>query len=95
VASDYCVLYQRNVPLGRNFGSGSLLAILLTCGAWLFAMPFYFRRCTICKDATISQPAASRLRRLSFEVLTIVLGFLISLAQATIVERRRSGILPS
>jgi hypothetical protein len=77
VALGYCVLCQRNVPLSRNFGSGSLIAVLVTCGAWLFAMPFYSRRCTICKGATISRPPAALSRELSLAALMITLALLI------------------
>jgi hypothetical protein len=80
VALGYCVFCQRNVPLSRKFGVGSLIAVLVTCGLWLFAMSFYSRRCAICRGVTISRPVPSRSRRLSLAVLTIAFGSLILIA---------------
>jgi hypothetical protein len=80
VAVGYCVLCQRHVPLSRKFGIGSLIAVLVTCGLWLFAMSFYSRRCAICRGVAISRPAPSRSRRLSLVVLAIALGSLILIA---------------
>jgi hypothetical protein len=35
----------------RAIGIGSLLAVIVTGGLWLIALPFYPERCVICGDA--------------------------------------------
>jgi hypothetical protein len=95
VAFGYCVLCQRNVPLRRNFGIGSLIAVLAKCGAWLLAVSFYSRRCAICKGAAISRPTPSRSRRFSLVVLAIAFGSLILIAASKHpwgTPRRRSPV---
>ena len=43
---------MRTTGYERAFGFGTLFAVLVTAGFWLFALPFYPRRCTVCKLTT-------------------------------------------
>jgi hypothetical protein len=45
----YCNLCKRNVEPCRQIGVGTLIAVLITVGAWLFLIPFYSKKCPICK----------------------------------------------
>lgn len=37
----------------RNIGVGTLLLVLITTGWWLLAIPFYKKRCPICKAQVV------------------------------------------
>ena len=50
----YCNLCKRPVEAKRNIGIGSLILIVLTFGVWLLAIPFYSKRCAICKSDSLS-----------------------------------------
>ena len=44
----FCNNCQKLVPYQRAIGFGTLFAILITWGVWLFAIPFYPKRCKWC-----------------------------------------------
>ncbi len=50
----YCNLCKRPVEAKRNIGIGTLLLCVLTGGFWLIAIPFYSKRCPICKSESLS-----------------------------------------
>lgn len=50
----YCNLCKRPVEAKRNIGIGTLLLCVLTAGFWLIVIPFYSKRCPICKSESIS-----------------------------------------
>lgn len=63
----YCTLCERQVEPKRHFGIGTLIACLVTSGLWLIAMPFYRKRCPICRGSSFAvgaapKPAAARPR---------------------------------
>lgn len=43
-----CAFCERPTQFKRNIGVGSLLLVILTAGFWIFAIPFYSPRCSIC-----------------------------------------------
>lgn len=45
----YCNLCERAVEAKRVIGVGTLILCVLTGGLWLFTIPFYSKRCAICK----------------------------------------------
>lgn len=49
----HCNLCKRAVDAKRHIGVGTLILVLMTWGAWLFAIPFYKKRCTICKSDSL------------------------------------------
>lgn len=54
----YCNLCKRPVEAKRNIGIGTIILILITGGVWLLTIPFYSKRCTICKsDALTDGPS--------------------------------------
>jgi hypothetical protein len=44
----YCETCEKETPHQRALGIGTLLAVLITCGLWTLALPFYPQRCRIC-----------------------------------------------
>jgi len=44
----YCKDCKRKVTGKRNIGIGTFIMFFLTSGLWLFAIPFYAKRCPIC-----------------------------------------------
>lgn len=57
----YCALCQRPVEAKRQIGIGTVILAVVSGGLWLAAVPFYSKRCSICKSAAVSTgvPAAS------------------------------------
>lgn len=53
----YCTLCERQVEGTRQIGAGSIVLAILTAGISLFAVPFYRKRCPICRTAAISLAA--------------------------------------
>ncbi|MBF0464693.1 MAG: hypothetical protein HQK88_07975 [Nitrospirae bacterium] len=52
----HCSLCDRPTGFKRSFGIATLIACGSTLGLWLFIMPFYPKRCTICgSDRTIKK----------------------------------------
>lgn len=52
----YCTLCERNVEPRRKIGVGTLILFLLTLGVWLIAIPFYLKRCPICRTDALERP---------------------------------------
>lgn len=50
----YCALCKRNVEPRRKFGIGTIIMILLTGLLWILVLPFYRKRCPICKTTLLS-----------------------------------------
>lgn len=44
----YCANCGRTMGFKRSLGVGTVIAIVLTGGLWLLAIPFYPRRCINC-----------------------------------------------
>jgi hypothetical protein len=54
MATMYCALCNRPVEAKRHLGVMTALATLATGGFWLLALPFYSKRCSICKSTAVS-----------------------------------------
>ena len=50
----YCALCSRPVEARRHIGAGTVVLALFTFGASLLAVPFYAKRCSICKSTALS-----------------------------------------
>jgi hypothetical protein len=48
VAVGYCPRCGRQTAHRRRIGRGTCAAVILTCGLWLLAIPFYAVRCVGC-----------------------------------------------
>lgn len=57
MAAMYCALCRRPVDAGRRIGVGTVVLAVLTGGLWLLAIPFYEKRCAICRSAAVSATA--------------------------------------
>jgi len=57
----YCNLCKRPVDARRQIGVGTLLLVLITGGLWLFLIPFYSKRCSICKSTALSKTGSANL----------------------------------
>jgi hypothetical protein len=55
----YCALCSRPVDARRHLGIGTIALAVLTAGLSLLAVPFYPKRCSICRSTavTLSPPA--------------------------------------
>jgi hypothetical protein len=59
----YCALCARPVEAKRQIGVGTAVLAVLSGGLWLLAIPFYSKRCSICRSAAVSAtppPGATR-----------------------------------
>lgn len=54
MATMYCNLCRRPVEAKRSIGVGTLLLAVLTGGVWLLTIPFYGKRCSICKSKAVT-----------------------------------------
>jgi hypothetical protein len=54
MATMYCALCRRAVEARRHIGAGSVLLALGTMGFSVLAIPFYAKRCSICKSTAVS-----------------------------------------
>ncbi|CAN5637717.1 hypothetical protein BH23GEM10_BH23GEM10_17750 [soil metagenome] len=54
MASVYCALCDRPVEGTRHIGVGTIVAAVLTAGISLLFVPFYRRRCSICRSTAIT-----------------------------------------
>ncbi len=57
MATMYCALCRRPVDAGRRIGLGTIVLAVLTGGLWLLAIPFYEKRCAICRSGAVSATA--------------------------------------
>ena len=53
----YCALCARPVEAGRQVGVGTIVLAVFTGGLSLIAVPFYKKRCPICKSSAVSESA--------------------------------------
>jgi hypothetical protein len=51
----YCALCRRPVEARRHIGAGSVLLAFATMGFSVLAIPFYSKRCSICKSTAVTQ----------------------------------------
>lgn len=54
MATMYCALCRRPVEAKRHIGVGTLILAVVSFGVSLLAIPFYKRRCCICRSAAVS-----------------------------------------
>jgi hypothetical protein len=54
MATMYCALCRRPVEANRQVGVGTVILAVLTFGMSLLAVPFYRKRCCICRSAAVS-----------------------------------------
>lgn len=54
MATMYCALCRRPVEARRVIGVGTVALAVITGGVWLIAIPFYPKRCSICRSAAVS-----------------------------------------
>lgn len=47
----FCVPCNRQIDAKRVIGVGTLILAFLTYGLWLLLIPFYEKRCPICKSS--------------------------------------------
>ena len=52
----HCVLCDRSVEPKRQIGVGTFLLAVITGGFWLLLIPFYTKKCPICKSARWGRP---------------------------------------
>jgi len=57
MATMYCALCQRPVEAKRFIGAGTIFLALLSAGFSLLALPFYPKRCSICRSTAVSDVA--------------------------------------
>ena len=55
MATMYCALCRRPVEGKRQIGVGTIALAVITGGFWLLAIPFYSKRCSICRSAAVSK----------------------------------------
>jgi hypothetical protein len=53
----YCALCDRPVEARRQIGAGTVVLAVVSVGLSLLAVPFYARRCSICKSTAVSMTA--------------------------------------
>lgn len=58
MATMYCALCARPVEATRQIGPLTVLFAVLTAGMSLLAVPFYAKRCSICKSTAVMPKAA-------------------------------------
>lgn len=54
MAAKYCNMCQRPVEPKRVIGVGTLLLAILTAGLALLLIPFYQKRCPVCKGSSLT-----------------------------------------
>ncbi len=50
----YCHNCERIRESERDIGLGSIILVFITGGLWLFILPFYPKRCTVCDSSETS-----------------------------------------
>lgn len=51
----HCTLCQRPVEPKRVIGAGTIILAVCTGGLWLLLIPFYSKRCPICKGKALTE----------------------------------------
>jgi len=54
MATMYCALCRRPVEAKRQIGAGTVALGVITAGLWFLAIPFYPKRCCICRSTAVS-----------------------------------------
>jgi hypothetical protein len=54
MATKYCALCKRPVEAKRQVGAGTVALGVVTAGLWFLAIPFYRKRCCICRSTAVS-----------------------------------------
>jgi hypothetical protein len=54
LATMYCALCRRAVEARRHVGVGTAILAVFTAGLSLLAIPFYAKRCSICRSPAVS-----------------------------------------
>jgi hypothetical protein len=95
MATMYCALCNRPVEANRQIGAGTVILAVFTAGLSLLAIPFYHRRCSICKSTALhATPAEAEARGATGSVARIAelerrLGLVENELEAANVELRR------
>jgi len=55
MATKYCVNCDRVVEAKRVIGAGTIILAVCTSGLWLLAIPFYSKRCPMCKSTNFGK----------------------------------------
>ena len=55
MATKYCVNCDRVVGAKRIIGAGTIILAVCTGGFWLLAIPFYMKRCPICRGTNFGK----------------------------------------
>jgi len=79
MTAKHCSSCGRVTGHKRSLGAGTIIALVLTGGFWLFALPFYPQRCVVCGlsgAGTESNASSSRVVILLVVLLAIVYGYL-------------------
>ncbi len=56
MATLYCNLCERMVEAKRHVGIGTLILVILTGLIWVIVIPFYQKKCSICKSPVLTKP---------------------------------------
>lgn len=56
--SKYCPVCHESTPHKRQFGIGSLILFIVTCGLWILVLPLYPVRCSRCGSGSLRQAFA-------------------------------------
>ncbi|MGH7446992.1 MAG: hypothetical protein ACRELT_05505 [Longimicrobiales bacterium] len=63
MATMFCALCSRPVEAKRQIGAGTIILAVITGGLWLLTIPFYAKRCSICKSTAVSVPGRAPIGR--------------------------------
>jgi hypothetical protein len=55
MAVRYCLNCEQGVEAKRSIGIGTFILVILTGGLWLFLIPFYSKRCPMCKGTNFGK----------------------------------------
>jgi hypothetical protein len=56
----YCLNCKQNIEAKRNIGIGTLILVLCTLGWWLLLIPFYTKRCPLCKGTNFGNESDNK-----------------------------------
>lgn len=60
MATKYCVNCDRVVEAKRVIGIGTFILAILSGGLWLLLIPFYSKRCPICKGTNFGKKPVNK-----------------------------------